>query len=106
MSGSCFIYSVFIQLELTKILCTKYNNTKYAGCKKVVFTKKIYQFIILTLKKKNYLKLNEPNAHSKKLRKEQQTNPKERSRKKIIEISAKIKQKVKFHINIQKLKII
>lgn len=52
------------------------------GAKKVVFTRKIYQFTILILKKKNYLKLNEPNAHSKKLGKKQQTNPQRKKQKK------------------------
>lgn len=46
--------------------------------------------------------MNEYNTHSKKLEKEQQNKPKEKRRKGVRGRSAETRQKVKFHINIQK----
>lgn len=95
MSGNCFIYSIFMQLELTKTLYIVYTNTKHVGCKKAVFKRKniVYNSYsrreernFIFIKEEGGLKLNEFTIHSKKLEKEQENKPKERRNKEIKEV--------------------
>lgn len=105
MSGNCFIYSTFMQLELTKTLYIVYTNTKYVGYKKAVFKRKniVYNSYsrkeernFIFFKEEEGLKLNEFTIHSKKLEKEQENKPKERRKKEKKEFRNKTESKISY----------